>query len=199
MRRSLLATTAISALVLASPLALAQVPQGGAIQEQPRDQQHPPPKGAQPMTPAPSPTAPGKGAQMETPPAHQQPQTPQRLQGQAQPQTQAPTGQQQRLQGQAQIGPQHMPTGPRGQVQVTAQQRTQLHERLAHFRAERIEHAGFSVSVGVEIPRSVHIEALPLEIVEIVPEYEGFDYVVVGDEIVIIDPGTLQIVAVIPA
>ena len=82
---------------------------------------------------------------------------------------------------------------------MTEQQRTRIHERLAHFKADRIEHPGFSVSVGVEIPRSVHVEVLPPEIVEIVPEYQGFDYVVVGDEVVIIDPASLQIVAVIPA
>jgi hypothetical protein len=40
---------------------------------------------------------------------------------------------------------------------------------------------------------------LPPEIVEIVPEYQGFDYVMVGDEILIVDPGSLQIIAVIPA
>ena len=36
------------------------------------------------------------------------------------------------------------------------------------------------------------------DVVEIVPQYEGFDYVVVGDEILIIDPDSLEIVAIIP-
>jgi hypothetical protein len=33
----------------------------------------------------------------------------------------------------------------------------------------------------------------------IVPQYRGFDYCLVDDEIVIVDPRTLEIVAVIPA
>ena len=37
------------------------------------------------------------------------------------------------------------------------------------------------------------------EIVRIVPQYRGFDYLLVEDEIVIVDPSTLEIVAVIPA
>jgi hypothetical protein len=49
------------------------------------------------------------------------------------------------------------------------------------------------------VPRSVRIEVLPADIVEVVPQYEGFDYVVVGDEILIIDPNTTEIVAIIPA
>jgi hypothetical protein len=35
--------------------------------------------------------------------------------------------------------------------------------------------------------------------VSIVPEYRGFDYTLVGDSILIVDPVTLEIVAVIPA
>jgi hypothetical protein len=40
---------------------------------------------------------------------------------------------------------------------------------------------------------------LPEEIVRIVPQYLGFDYFLVEDEIVIVDPRTLEIVAIIPA
>ncbi len=34
---------------------------------------------------------------------------------------------------------------------------------------------------------------------EIVPQYRGYDYIIVGDEIVIIEPRTMRIVAIIPA
>jgi Protein of unknown function (DUF1236) len=45
----------------------------------------------------------------------------------------------------------------------------------------------------------VHFVVLPEEIVRIVPQYRGFDYFLVEDEIVIVDPRTLEIVAIIPA
>ena len=45
----------------------------------------------------------------------------------------------------------------------------------------------------------MHIVVLPEDVVEIVPQYEGFDYVMVGDEILIIDPNSLDIIAVIEA
>jgi hypothetical protein len=32
-----------------------------------------------------------------------------------------------------------------------------------------------------------------------VPEYRGFDYVLVGDQLLIIDPHTLEIVYILPA
>ncbi len=57
----------------------------------------------------------------------------------------------------------------------------------------------FSISVGERIPRKVHYYPLPASVFVIVPEYEGYDYILVGDEILIIDPRTLEIVAILPA
>ena len=54
-------------------------------------------------------------------------------------------------------------------------------------------------SIGVRVPRTVHLMALPEEVVVIVPQYRGFYYFIVGDEIVIVDRATLEIVAVLPA
>jgi hypothetical protein len=34
-------------------------------------------------------------------------------------------------------------------------------------------------------------------VVQIVPQYEGFDYIVVGSQILIVDPDSMEIVAVI--
>jgi Protein of unknown function (DUF1236) len=85
-------------------------------------------------------------------------------------------------------------------VQLSQDQRTRVHAiigKSSTARASTDEH--FNVSVGAKVPRSVHFEVLPEEIVEIVPEFRGFDYVLIGDEILIIDPDTLEIVAIISA
>jgi len=39
---------------------------------------------------------------------------------------------------------------------------------------------------------------LPDELVEYVPQYEGYQYAILEDEIVLIDPDSREIVAVIP-
>jgi hypothetical protein len=71
----------------------------------------------------------------------------------------------------------------------------------------------FNVSIGAQVPRSVQHVKLPDEIVQIVPQYRGFDYFIISyrtkdvgggdymlvwDQLVIIDPQTLEIVAIIP-
>jgi hypothetical protein len=91
--------------------------------------------------------------------------------------------------------------GSRGNsVQLSQDQRTRIQavigkEHAPHFSGS--EH--FDVTVGARVPRDVHVAVLPEDIVTIVPEYRGFDYIVVGDNILIVDPVTLEIVAVIPA
>jgi hypothetical protein len=85
-------------------------------------------------------------------------------------------------------------------VNLSQDQRTRIHAVVAKEHAPRFsgsEH--FDITVGARVPRDVHIAVLPEDIVTIVPEYRGFDYVLVGDSILIIDPATLEIVAVIPA
>jgi len=72
-------------------------------------------------------------------------------------------------------------------------------ERIGYLRTQRLNRAEFPLELGAAVPRSVRLYTLPPEIVEIVPEYSGYDYVLVGDDIVIIDPDSHEIVAVIPA
>jgi opacity protein-like surface antigen len=89
---------------------------------------------------------------------------------------------------------------PRGKsAQLSQDQRTKIQAIIGKGNAPRVSsNANFSITVGATVPRNVHVEVLPEDVVEIVPQYEGFDYVVVGDEILIIDPDTLAIVDIIP-
>ena len=55
----------------------------------------------------------------------------------------------------------------------------------------------FNIGVGTVVPRSVHLVTVPSTIVEIHPAWRGFMYFVVNDEIIIVEPETLKIIAVI--
>jgi hypothetical protein len=84
-------------------------------------------------------------------------------------------------------------------VQLSETQRTQIKGIVVKDRnVARVDHVDFSVNVGVAVPRSVHVAVLPTDVVEIVPEYRGFDYVIVGEQLLIIDPNTMLIVDVLP-
>ena len=84
-------------------------------------------------------------------------------------------------------------------VQLSTEQRTRIKSIVTTHREARVDHVDFSISVGTRVPRTVHFVTLPEEVVRIVPQFRGFRYFIVREEIVIVDPDTLEIVAVLPA
>jgi hypothetical protein len=86
-------------------------------------------------------------------------------------------------------------------VNLTSEQKTKIHSVIIADRsAPRVAHVDFDVRVGTVVPRGkVKLAPLPSSIVEIEPAWRGFEYFLVGDEIVVVDPNTFDIVAVIPA
>jgi Protein of unknown function (DUF1236) len=90
--------------------------------------------------------------------------------------------------------------GSRASVNLTPEKRTQMHEVFVQERsAPRVDRVDFSVSVGTRVPRSVRFVPVPRTIVEIEPSWRGYDYFLVGDQIVIVDPRSLEIVAIVDA
>lgn len=83
-------------------------------------------------------------------------------------------------------------------VNINDQQRTRISQSVARLNVKPLTNVNFSLSVGTVVPRDVRFEPLPADIVEIVPQYRGYSFFMVRDEIVIIDPSSFQIVAVLP-
>jgi len=70
--------------------------------------------------------------------------------------------------------------------------------KLGHLSgAPRVSSPKFNVSVGTRVPRTVRFAALPRTILEIEPEWRGFEYFMIGDQMVIVDPRSMEIVAIV--
>jgi Protein of unknown function (DUF1236) len=80
---------------------------------------------------------------------------------------------------------------------------TEHHARFRDtIRSEKVaplNDVRFSVTIGEAVPRTVHLNRLPARILEYAPQYRGYEYILVGGDILIVDPRTLRIVAVIEA
>jgi len=83
-----------------------------------------------------------------------------------------------------------------GAASLSTEQRTKI---TTIFKQHKVEpaHLNISVHVGATVPTSVHFYPVPTEVVEVYPEWRGYDYILVGDEIVIINPRSHLIVAVL--
>jgi hypothetical protein len=83
-------------------------------------------------------------------------------------------------------------------VNIAPEKRTQIHEIIVKERsAPRVTSVNFDLSVGARVPRSVRFAALPSTIVAIEPDLRAYDYFMVGDRIVVVNPRSMEIVAII--
>ena len=92
-------------------------------------------------------------------------------------------------------------TGGAG-AELSTEQRTEVRQTILQSgnvpRVSRSE-VNINISVGTVVPRSVRLVSIPETIVRIRPAWRGFLYFVVEDEIIVVEPGSLKIVAVISA
>ncbi len=87
----------------------------------------------------------------------------------------------------------------RAAVQISQTQRAHIREAFRGHRRHfhRVARVGFPIFVGAYVPSDYAFYDVPEDIVEYAPEYEGYKYIIVGDQLLVIDPETWEIVAVI--
>jgi hypothetical protein len=69
---------------------------------------------------------------------------------------------------------------------------------IRNERVEPLNNVNFSIAVGTRVPREgVSFRPLPAEVVTIYPEWRGYEFVRVRDQILVIDPATYEIVAIL--
>lgn len=81
---------------------------------------------------------------------------------------------------------------------LTTEQRTRITSVIKQQKVEKAN-VNISISVGTRVPDTVRYYPLPAEVVTIYPRWRGFNYILVGSNILVIDPATREIVAVLDA
>lgn len=89
-------------------------------------------------------------------------------------------------------------TNVNASININDQQRTRVTESITRLNVAPINNVNFSLTVGTAIPRDIRVQTLPADVVEIVPQYRGYSFFLVRDEIVIVEPSTYKIVTVLP-
>jgi Protein of unknown function (DUF1236) len=85
-----------------------------------------------------------------------------------------------------------------GAAKPSTEQRTKI-TTIIKKQKVKPAHLTISVHVGATVPASVHFYPLPVEVVDVYPEWRGYDFILVGDEIIIVNPRTHRIVAILTA
>jgi hypothetical protein len=84
-------------------------------------------------------------------------------------------------------------------AKLTTEQRTQVRTVITKQSVKPVTNINFSISVGTRVPRDVSFHPLPAEVVTIYPDWRGYEFFLVNDQIVVVNPRTLEIVAVLDA
>jgi len=82
-------------------------------------------------------------------------------------------------------------------AKLSTEQRTQITTVIRNEHVAPVTNVNFSISVGTRIPRDVSYHVLPTEVVTVYPQWRGYNYVLVRDQILVIDPQTFEIVAIL--
>jgi hypothetical protein len=90
-------------------------------------------------------------------------------------------------------------TGKPGKIDIPEGKRSQVVKSFSSHKVKATD-IDIDVSIGVAVPRTVVLHPVPVEIVEIVPEFRRYRYFVLASgEIVIVDPDTFVVVMVLAA
>jgi hypothetical protein len=82
-----------------------------------------------------------------------------------------------------------------GSVNIDRDKAVRMHDTLVR-QGERTN-INVSVNIGQRVPERVRLRPLPDEIIEITPQFRGYEYTVVEDEIIIVEPQTKKVVEII--
>ena len=82
--------------------------------------------------------------------------------------------------------------------QISAEQESKIRDSVKNAKVDHVAKLAIPLTVGAEVPRNLHFYPFPKEVAEIAPEYGSYFYVVAAEKIVVIDPLSYRIVAILP-
>lgn len=90
------------------------------------------------------------------------------------------------------------PTAATPAPEITEAQKERIRDSVKNAKVDHVAKLAIPLTVGAEVPRNLHFYPFPKEVAEIAPEYGSFFYVVAAEKIVVIDPLSYRIVAILP-
>src|SRR6202043_1662048 len=78
-----------------------------------------------------------------------------------------------------------------------AEKRTEITSAIKQEKVQEVTNVNFNVSIGTTVPAGVHYYPLSSRIVEIYPEWRGYEFILVHGKYIILRPHTHEIVYII--
>lgn len=84
-------------------------------------------------------------------------------------------------------------------AKLSTEQRSKITTTIRQQNIKPVTNVNFNISIGTRVPRDVSFHPLPAEIITVYPDWRGYEFFLVRNEIIVVNPRTLEIVAVLDA
>lgn len=92
----------------------------------------------------------------------------------------------------------HIQQSASGALSLSSEQREKIAAYVSRNKLHRADNVNFSIAVGAAVPRQAELRDLPKPLADILQGYSGDKYILVRDQLVIVDSKARRIVAIIP-
>jgi hypothetical protein len=84
----------------------------------------------------------------------------------------------------------------RERIELTPAQRTTIYRTVTRERAPAVP-SGVDVRLGARVPQALELREIPSTVVEEVPTVRRYRYMIVNNEVVLVDPATSEVIEII--
>ena len=82
-------------------------------------------------------------------------------------------------------------------LHLTAAQKQTIYSSISNQKQKETAPATFQPQVGAVVPGSIELQQLPKTLVDLVPELKNYEYAMVTNQVLLVDPKSKQVVEII--
>ena len=82
-------------------------------------------------------------------------------------------------------------------LKLTAAQKQTIYSSISSQKQKETAPPTFHMAVGVAVPGSIELQPLPKTIVDLIPELKDYQYAMVANQVLLVDPKNKQVVEII--
>ena len=82
-------------------------------------------------------------------------------------------------------------------LKLTPAQKQTIYASISSQKQKETAPPTFHATVGAAVPASVELQQLPKSIVDLIPELKSYEYAMVANQVLLVDPKSKQVVEVI--
>src|SRR4051812_24949898 len=82
-------------------------------------------------------------------------------------------------------------------LKLTAAQKQTIYSSISNQKQKETAPPTFQATVGAVVPGSVELQSLPKTIVDLIPELKEYQYAMVANQVLLVEPKSKQVVEII--